>query len=663
MGNNSTKAKKAAKKALKSAEKATKSASKAIKNANKATKSANNAKSKAEDALALVEQRPINKKLIITISAIVAALAIVLSTVFGILYSVYNTRFDYLNGNISKYIRLDRSDYAGYDINVTVTEPTALELEERILQILADNKSKTPLYNGFYVTPKVPLQNGWVVDIWYRGYTYDEDGNEVEFDGGCNFTSSTAATLELGSGDFVSGFEIGLIGKNITEYSKFTVTSAGVVDEQDIVVVTMLAMFPDGSSETYKQKRIDLSASNVDEVWGEGFKEALVGKTIGQTLEDSIISEMENGTAVYTDVKISSTVRPTMPHTDGNYSNGDRVTVEYTVTQSDGESKTEKTSFTLNEYVIGGNFGGEVRELMYTLLGGGEIGVAKNASYTDNKGVEYSSPKVVSVERREDKPIVVETYFPYDYSEESLRGKTAYFDVYVVGAIIYETPELTESFITDTLKLDEQSLENYDGDGIVEKYRAKIQAELYSEYEKKLEAQIEELVWAHLSQKVVCDDNKLPIGEVRAVKAEYTNAFMEYYDYYKSLYGSIEEAAMDFFGISNGSLWEEYVDALARDDIVQKMVVYYIGRQENFLPDVETLETMYTEKVESLLSEYLVEKKCKRDDFDTEQEYLAKVEEHRANMILEYGEESIFDALCYEIVVPAATTLANVKKP
>lgn len=605
----------------------------------------------------------ISRKTLTVIISVALVLLITAGIVFGVFYSAYNTRFDYMKDDIARYIKLDRSDYAGYDINVTVTEPTELELEERILQILADNKPKTPLYNGYYVTPLVPLENGWVVNIWYRGYTYDEHGNEVEFDGGCNFTSTTAKALELGSGDFISGFEIGLIGKNITEYSKFTVTTSGVVDDEDIAVVNMLAMFPDGSSEICKQKRIDLSAPNVDEIWGEGFKEALVGKTIGDELSE-FITEMEDGTAVYTDIKIISTVKPTRPHTTGEYSNGDKITVEYKVTRPGEDSETKKTSFTLNEYVIGGNFGGEMRELMYSLLGGGTVGVAKETSFTDSNGVEYSSPKVVSVERREDKPIVVEAYFPYDYSEESLRGKKAYFDVYVDGAIIYETPKLTEAFITETLKLSAESLAEYDGDGIVEKYRAKIWAELTLEYNEKLEAQIEELVWARLSKRLVCDYDKLPVGEVRAVKAEYTSDFMEYYEGYKSVYASINDAALDYFGISgDGSLWKEYVDAVAREDIAQKMVLYYIARQESFLPDIETLDGLYKDKVEELLTEYLTEKHCEREDFDTEEEYLAAVEKHRADMIEEYGEKSIFDALCYEIVVPKLKQLANVKKP
>ena len=638
------------------------------KNANNSVKNGPNSTAAAvksvENGAARVSMSAAKRRTLIIVSATLLVLAIAAGVVFGVIHSINNRRFDFLSGDISKYIKLSREDYAGYEIDVTVPEPTERELEERILATLAKNKSKTPLYNGYYVTPSTPIQNGWVLKIWYRGYTIGEGGEELEFDGGCNFSSSTPAELEIGSGDFVSGFELGLIGNNITEYSKFTSTTSGRVESHDIIVVSMTAMYPDGKSEILELRRIDLADDDVDTVWGEGFKEAMIGLDIGSVLDDNpIVTEMEGGTALYTDIKVHSAVRPTVSHTDGSYQNDERVTVEY-ITSSDEGEKTNKVTFTLNEYVIGGNFGGELRELMYTLLGGGEVGVAKDASFTDeDTGITYSSPRVVSVDKREDKPIVVEAYFPYDYSEESLRGKTAYFDVYVTGAIVYEAPSLTDGFITETLKLTVDELSEFAGDTLTEKYRDKVRSELYAEYEAKMDAQKEELVWAHISEALEYDPDALPEGDVKAVKAQYTADFMAYYEYYKKQYTSLADAAMDYFGIKNGSLWKDYIDALAREDIAEKMVLYYISREEGFLPERSELERLYNEKVDELLVSYLSQNHCKRENYDSDEAYNAAVAEYREAMVAEYTRDSIFDALCYEIAMPKIIALAIVNKP
>ena len=339
-----------------------------------------------------------------------------------------------MNGNISKYLKLSDEDYLGYEVNVTVPEPTDFDVNEKILQILCANKSKTAENNGLWVVPlAAPIDNGWIVRIWYRGYTIDEDGNQVEFDGGCNFTASEPEKVEIGKGKFIPGFESGLIGKLITDYSTFTYNTSGFVESHDIVVVTMTAMYPDGKSESIKSGRIDLTDDKFEERWGSGLKEALIGKEIGKTYSENVLSEMSDGTAMYSDIKISSTVRPTMPCTEGSYQKDERVTVEYTVTKPGEEPETETCApFTLNQYAIGGMFGtGVVSDLMHALLYSTDktIGTPVNVSYTDEDGVIYSNPRVVSVHKREDNPIVVQGQFPYNYKEESLRGKTAYFFV------------------------------------------------------------------------------------------------------------------------------------------------------------------------------------------------------------------------------------------
>ena len=612
------------------------------------------------------DKKPINKKKLITVvAASILGLCFILGIAFGVWYAIYGRRFDYTTGNIGRYITLDRGDYMGYEVKATVPEPSELDFDERILQTLAKYKSTKPQNDGFYYRPNSPIANGWKLRIWYRGYTLDEDGKKVDIDGTCNFSASSPSELTIGSGEFVSGFEISLIGKNISDYSKFSSVTRGSVRADDIIILTMNAMYPppDGGDERYSNYRIDLSDDDIDEVWGEGFREALTGVEIGTVLETPILTQMSGGTAVYTDVKVSSVIRPTMTYTEGSFKSGDRITVEYTVTDTDGEDKTLPISFTLDETVIGGEFPSYMRELFYPFLAGGEVGDEKNITQTDSDGNTYSNPKVIAVEKREDKPITVDAYFPYDYSEESLRCKTVKFDVYVDDAIVYDAPLLTDEFITDRLKLTEQSLADYEGDTLTDKYCNKVREELRQEYEAKLNAQIDELVWKHLISKTSYDEDNMPKGELRAVMNSYVEDFLAYYELYKKNYESMEYAAMDYFSIGDGARWRDYVRSIAVQDMVQQMIFYYIARAENFLPDDATLEELYTKKVESLLTDYLEHKGCDREDFDTEDEYLSAVEEYRAEIIEMNGEDAITEAVRYEYAMPKIIELATVVKP
>lgn len=88
--------------------------------------------------------------------------------------------------------------YKGVEVEKASTEVTDAELEERIKSILDAN----PEY--IQITDRAAA-NGDLVDIDYVGL---KDG--VAFDGG----TASGQKLELGSGQFIDGFEEGLVGAN-----------------------------------------------------------------------------------------------------------------------------------------------------------------------------------------------------------------------------------------------------------------------------------------------------------------------------------------------------------------------------------------------------------------------------------------------------------------
>ncbi len=67
------------------------------------------------------------KRLIIIIVSVVLGVAILAGVAFAVWYAIFGKRFDYVGGNISKYITISKDDYYGYEINVTVPEVIGAE--------------------------------------------------------------------------------------------------------------------------------------------------------------------------------------------------------------------------------------------------------------------------------------------------------------------------------------------------------------------------------------------------------------------------------------------------------------------------------------------------------------------------------------------------------
>ncbi|QNM04367.1 trigger factor [Qiania dongpingensis] len=110
----------------------------------------------------------------------------------------YVSAFDL--GDISEYVEL--GEYKGIEVAAQNTEVTDEEVEAE-LQSQVENA--TPLYEEI---KEGTVKDGDVVNIDFVGKI---DG--VAFDGG----SGTGTNLTIGSGQFIEGFESGLVGKNIGE--------------------------------------------------------------------------------------------------------------------------------------------------------------------------------------------------------------------------------------------------------------------------------------------------------------------------------------------------------------------------------------------------------------------------------------------------------------
>ncbi|MBP5209448.1 MAG: FKBP-type peptidyl-prolyl cis-trans isomerase [Clostridia bacterium] len=128
---------------------------------------------------------------------------------------------------------------------------------------------------------------GDAVYIYYTGYL---DG--VAFDGGSNVSQSVPSRLEIGSGQFIPGFEEGLVGVRPADTAIERRTS-GEITADDVILFSynLTDTAADGTTteENRANVRVDLSDPATDERYGEGFSARLIGAQLGQQLSFTLV--------------------------------------------------------------------------------------------------------------------------------------------------------------------------------------------------------------------------------------------------------------------------------------------------------------------------------------------------------------------------------------
>ena len=122
-------------------------------------------------------------------------------------------RYDYMTNDMSAFVELNKSQIAAFEINVGKEYLVTDEIvEQQIKSLVYQHAVPT---NGTEQVKDQPIQYGDKVYIYYRG---EIDGKE--FSGGSNMSNSTPYALGIGSGNFIPGFEEGLIGVVPNQTSK-----------------------------------------------------------------------------------------------------------------------------------------------------------------------------------------------------------------------------------------------------------------------------------------------------------------------------------------------------------------------------------------------------------------------------------------------------------
>ncbi len=142
--------------------------------------------------------------------------------------------FDYLTSDLSEYIEVKSEGYKNYTADLHIAKPKPIDPDVEILGLLRSKKGEAK--NGGEKVTAGTVSAGDVLDIYYKGYTLNEDGSKNYLDSMCNFASSSAASLEIGSGRFIAGFELDLLGVEFTEENKLTKDGSGNISGTYILV-------------------------------------------------------------------------------------------------------------------------------------------------------------------------------------------------------------------------------------------------------------------------------------------------------------------------------------------------------------------------------------------------------------------------------------------
>lgn len=457
---------------------------------------------------------------------------------------VTETALDFFKDDLSEYVEISALAYSTFEFNTVNPVPLELEVSEAVIRTLYKYRT---VGDGALKTDAV-ITVGDIARIYYMGYTLD-GGTKGYINGGCNLYGQSS-DLGIGSGQFIPGFEFGLIGKNPKDH--ITLKKASEIGESTLfLVISYTLENADGSAP--QKAVINLRDTDIDEKYGTGFK------------------------ALITDESVA-------------------------------------------------------------------IGKALTADFTSDKGGTYTDITVTKAFDANDGslPILtVETYFPIDYQEASLRGKLVYFDVFVESVNEYDVPEFNDSFITDKLNVSIESLSEYEGDTLTEKYRSSVKASVEASRDELLTSMLTSAIFEHICNYAIY--KKLPQYDLEQIYNEYLQAIQSKYNMYAAYYGSFDEFARAYWGLGESDNWQLFLQYCAESPIKEKLAIFGAFRDRGFVPDEAELEVLYNAFIDKQFEYY---------NGNSIAPGTPQYEEARKNyekeLIASYGEARIKESVWYE---------------
>lgn len=524
-------------------------------------------------------KKPLSRRARILLLILVGALSLgaLVGGFFGIRALLgYGRDFNYMEADLSKYVTLSAEDLKNIKMTVRVDKPTEEDVESQIISLLVQHKTLAPGEHD----PDAVIQYGSVVNFYYAGYLLSADGRREYFSGGSNLSNAAPYTLTIGSNGFIPGFEPDMIGVRPSDTTVPTIIKEGTLAEGDTVHVNVTGFHPNGKGLSLSAQPMVLTPA-LDEEYGEGFYELLLGATLDTNLcAQTMTLESAEGTFVYTNI------RP-----------------------------------------------------VYKAVGG--------------------------------KAHTVEAYFPLDYTEASLQGKTAYFEVYIKDTTSYVLPELTDAFLTDTVGILPEKLASYEGSTLVERYKSYIWEALEEEYESALLSASEEAFWEKIV--AIATVKRVP----RAAWLEVYDDYMEdmkstYEDYlvntgYTEVIYPFETFCVEYLRLAEGESYKKHVRELSKQTAGEKMIFFYAIQLLEVAPNEEELKAAYDENLLDLAEQYSgLDESYYESQTDPDkkkaayEEYLASIEKTKVALRETLGEEYLLESAYYNFSFPKLLSLTKI---
>ena len=288
---------------------------------------------------------------------------------------------------------------------------------------------------------------------------------------------------------------------------------------------------------------------------------------------------------------------------------------------------------------------------------------AKLASFTtsgENGSLVYKDVKIDTAYPKDSNYLTIEARLPYDYEYYDMAGSIIYFDIFPHYFTAYDVPELNDEFILENLEgleVTEEMLSGFEGDGLVEKYKALVKAVLSESREEQLASIKEEAMWYHYNDKAVIIE--YPEDALMAVYTADVSEIELVWSQYKDSYPKLDDFARAYLSLGSGEDWKESLMEKAKSEVKEKLIFYYIIKAEGLLAPESEFKKHYDELFEEYVDYYLDGKTV--EDYESEAKY-AEARLATEEAVLDYYGESFFaDQAYYQYAIDKVLNFAVVE--
>lgn len=353
--------------------------------------------------------------------------------------------------------------------------------------------------------------------------------------------------------------------------------------------------------------------------------------------------------------------------TEGQITDDMVVYVDYTKTQTSSGTKNESKNVRLDlSEDLDADYGQGFKDHILSM----SLGAEKEFGITDSKGTHHTYKLKASFATKCENAsdvLKVDSYFPYNTSNASLRNQDVRFDVFVESVRRFEIDEFNDDFVKEIVerkesKLTFEVLDAYEGETLTEKYEAYIRDELNRTYKKLYDKAVKDALWNHLRGKA--DIKKYPKAEVDSFYNSELSDLQRQFDVNEgklwnsslgqySTYQTLDAYAVAYYGFTKTAeypTWRDFIYGMSKLVVAEKMIMYYIMDKADLAPTDAELDAATEAVKQRTLKEYIdqyLQNEGKTEKHFTKEEYAAFVAEREAE-INDYYDDEYFKDMAYD---------------